>query len=98
MSNYDEQAKLREFIKGVTVGMVAELIGTYPKASCGPSRIFEKDCTDKEQTAMASALVARDAVRKAIADYCAAGFGSHATGPLSDALVEIDYSISEVRQ
>lgn len=98
MSNYDEQAKLREFIKGVPDGMVAELTGTYPKAPRGPSRIFEADCTDKEQTAVASAIAARDAVRKAIADYCAAGFGSHVTGPLSDALVEIDYSISEVRQ
>lgn len=50
-----------------------------------------------EQIALQSALAARDAVAKAIADYRNADFGSHVTLPLESALREIEHSIAEVR-
>jgi hypothetical protein len=52
--------------------------------------------TPIEKEAIAAALGAREALSKAIIAYETAGFGSHVTDPLRDALVQVDYSIREV--
>lgn len=50
-----------------------------------------------EYEATQRALEARSALTVAIATYEAAGFGSHVTQPLRDALKLIEFSIGEVQ-
>lgn len=51
---------------------------------------------DDEQIAMQQVTAARMHLRSAIEAYEAAGYGSHVTQPLRDALRFVEFSISEV--
>lgn len=52
---------------------------------------------EEVQFAEACAVAAEHALQHAIEAYAKAGFGSHVTEPLEDALTKVQYSLSEVR-
>lgn len=60
------------------------------------SRTFPLPLEPAERDAQAAPVAARVVLNKAIAAYIDAGYGSHVTAPLCEALLSVEYSIREV--